>query len=166
MILPLILLPFISFIPQHDLTWSLSLYYTIPTTAIATYIFLLNFPKLVHIFHSKPLYFNDLEDNRYAEPGIQKRFQFIFIAILQFTLTISITSMIYYYHDSFHNTNLTKMELFGVLGGFYSLLLKIENKIGNIVLYLLNKWKESTPIMERSISCRPRSLSFAVVAEV
>jgi hypothetical protein len=137
----LVLAPFLSVIPYDEMSWSRTLYYIVPSTGLATYVILLNFPSVVQKVHSRPLYYDDLEDDRFVDPRIRKRFQFIFVCILQVTLTVIISCLIYYYYDRLYNTNLSKFEIFGVLGGSISLLLKIENVIGKVTLTIINMMK-------------------------
>jgi hypothetical protein len=167
-LLILTLLPFLAFIPSLKYDWCRSLYYILPISGIVVYVFLLNFPMIVTSIHTRPIYYDDLEDSRYIDQTIKKRFQFIFIVILQITVTLIISSMIYYYYDQFHYTELSKIEIFGVLGGFISLLLKIENMIGNSVLVGLNLWKNRSPISVGNDlkKTRQRSSTFAMTAIV
>lgn len=158
-----VILPFISIIPYTELGWFRSLYYIIPTSGISTYIILLNFPCIVEKVHSRPLYFHDLEDNRdVIDPIIKKRFQMIFIIILQINLTILVSVLIYYYYDQFHTTGLSKMEIFGVLGGFISMMLKIENCIGKFTLSFVSLCKNSSIANNN----RLRSTSLELIAIV
>ena len=136
-----LLLPFVAGLPYHDIDWSKSIYYIIPTTGLATYTLLLNFPNIVRFVHSRPLYYGDLEDDKYVNPSDRHRFQSIFIVILQITLTLIISGLIYYYYSYMHISNLSTIEKIGVLGGFISLLLKIENVVGKFALSCLNLWK-------------------------
>jgi hypothetical protein len=148
LLLIFVLLPLLIFLPVHKYEWNKSLYFVIPTSIITIYVLLLNFPSLIAQIHSCPLYYEDLEDDRYIDPSIKLRFQIIFVVILQITLTLIISGMIYYYYDQFHITDLSKIEIFGVLGGFISLLFKIENIIGKSVLTSLNMWKKWSPYLE------------------
>jgi hypothetical protein len=169
MLLLLTLLPLLAFVPSHQYDVFRSLYFITPASSVAIYILLLNFPCIVARVHSRPLYYDDLEDDRYIDPAIKRRFQFIFVIILQITLTLIISGMIYYYYDRFHITRLSKIEIFGVLGGFISLLLKIENLIGKSVMVVLNLWKKWSPYLESELErkrTRKRSSSFAMAAEV
>jgi hypothetical protein len=77
--------------------------------------------------------------------------------------------MIYYYYDRFHITGLSKIEIFGVLGGFISLLFKIENMIGKSILTGLNMWKKWSPYLDNEIArkkTRKLTSSIAMTAEV
>lgn len=160
------LLPFIPVIPYDQLLWSHNLYFIIPASSIGTYIILLNFPSLVKSVHSRPLYYDDLEDIRFIDDSVRRRYQFVFILILQITFTIIISGLIYYYYNRFHLTTLSDMELFGVFGGCISLLLKIENNIGtailNIINYIKNKSKKDISLHAENIM-KIRSTSLEIV---
>ena len=132
------LMPLITAIPLDMFEWSRTFYFLVPVSGISTYILLINFPKIAQSAHSRPLYYDDLEDIDYVNTSVRKRFQVIFVFIIQITLTLIMSGLIYYYYDRVKNTNLSRMEIFGVLGGFISLLLKIENGIGKCMLTLLN----------------------------
>ena len=140
--------------------------YIIPTTVISSYIILLNFPMLTKILHEKPIYFSDLEDNKYNDITIKKRFQYIFIVISQLTTTIIITSIVYYYHTQFHITTLSRTEICGVFGGIVSILTKAESFIAKRLLMILNICREKSADIEESVSKKPRSSSFNILAEV
>jgi hypothetical protein len=155
------LLPIITAIPYKPLEWSRSLYYLVPASGLTTFILLINFPQIVKKIHGKPLYYEDLVDEKYIDPLIKRHFQIIFICILQITLTLIMTGLIYYYYDRLHNTELSKMEILGVLGGFISLLMKIENFIGNCILSLLNICKDkSTTFDKNKLKLRANSLDY------
>ena len=161
MLLLLIILPILTAIPYEPLEWSRSLYYLIPASGVATFILLINFPQIVKSIHGRPLCFEDLADEQYVDPLIKRHFQIIFICMLQITLTLIMTGLIYYYYDRLHNTELSKMEILGVLGGFISLLMKIENFIGNGILTLLNICKSrSTAFDKNKRKLRANSLDF------
>ena len=138
-------LPFLIFINKNGLDWCRTLYYILPTTAISIYVILLNFPNIVKIAHSKPVYFNDLEDINGASEKLKKKYQQIFVVILQILLTVIMSGMFYYYYSRFHNTTLSNLEILGVLGGYISLLSKIERLVGKSLLSILNYYKKSSP---------------------
>lgn len=165
----LVLLPLLAVVPYESMEWSRTLYFIVPASGVATYVVLLNFPLLVKQVHSRPLYYDDLEDDRFVDPLVRKRFQFIFICILQITVTLIISGLIYYYYDRWYNTNLSKIEVFGVLGGSISLLLKIENAIGKITLTCINLLKHRSTIDASDHGenvRRMRANSLEMVAEV
>jgi hypothetical protein len=138
-----IALPFLAGVPYPELDWARSLYYIVFTSSLATYALLLNFPSIVRRVHSRPLYYGDLADEKYVDPAIRKRFQHLFTFILQITLTVIISGLIYYYYDKMQVSILSDIEMIGVLGGFISLLLKLEHAVGKLALSCLNWWKNT-----------------------
>lgn len=148
----LVLLPLIPILPYDKLNCINTLYYIIPTTGLSTYIILFNFPCIVERYHSRPLYYNDLEHNVSIDPVMKKRFQIIFVFILQIILTLLMSGLVYYYFDQFHTTGLSNMEIFGVIGGFISIMLKIENIIGKCILILVNIYKDRSVTVKSSNS--------------
>ena len=140
--------PFLIFFNSEMFSWCRTLYFIIPSTALSTYIILLNFPSLIKIAHSRPIYYEDLEDDRYVNPHIKKKYQNFFNIIIHFFITILISSLCYYYYDRLHNTALSKIELLGVFGGILSMASKIERVIGKTVLSILNKIKVKSPIIQ------------------
>jgi hypothetical protein len=148
-LLIILLTPFISFIPLQQLDWSRNKYYNIVTISASVFVLLINLPIIVKQIHSRPIYYDDLEDTRFINTSVRKRFQLVFIFILQITLTCITAGLVYYYHDRLTTTNLSSIELFGVFGGFISLLLKIENIIGKLALTVIN--------MLKSRDCKPES---------
>lgn len=160
-LLILTILPILTAIPYEPLEWSRSLYYLVPASGLATFILLINFPQIVKNIHGRPLYYEDLIDEKCIDPLIKRHFQIIFICMLQITLTLIMTGLIYYYYDRLHNTGLSKMEILGVMGGFISLLMKIENFIGKCMLTMLNICKERSALFDKNkLKLRANSLDF------
>ena len=161
LLLILTILPVLTAIPYEPFKWSRYLWYLVPASGLSTFILLINFPQIVKNIHGRPLYYEDLVDEKYIDPLIKKHFQIIFICILQITLTFIMTCLIYYYYDRLHNTELSRMEILGVLGGFISLLMKIENFMGNCILTMLNIYKnKSTTFDKNKRKLRTNSLDF------
>lgn len=138
-------LPFLIFINNEKLNWCRTLYFILPTTAVSIYITLLNFPNIVKIAHTRPVYFDDLEDVNGASEEMKHKYQKIFVIILQILLTVIMSGMFYYYYSRYHNTTLSEIEILGVFGGYISILSKIERLIGKSLLSIVNYYKKSTP---------------------
>lgn len=162
----LLALPALPLISYKPLDWLRTPYYIIPVSGIATYIVLINFPQIVKRVHARPLYYGDLEDARFVDPLIRKRFQFIFIIISQINLSLIMSVLIFYYYDRLHNTELSRMEIVGVIGGFVALLSKIENIIGKLTLTLMNFIKTSDRHKSVENVRRMRANSVEMIAEV
>ncbi len=162
----LLALPALPLISYEPLNWLRTSYYIIPVSGIATYIVLINFPQIVKRVHARPLYYCDLEDARFVDPLIRKRFQFIFIIISQINLSLIMSVLIFYYYDRLHNTELSRMEIVGVIGGFVALLSKIENIIGKFTLTVMNFIKTSDRHKSVENVRRMRANSVEMIAEV
>lgn len=134
--------PALVLIHINSLNWCRTMYYVIPATMISTFIILLNFPNIVKLAHSRPIYYDDLD----TANVVQAKYQQIFVISLQITITLIMSGMCYYYYNRFHNSTLTNMELLGVLGGYLSILMKVERVIGKILLTSLNHHMRSKAI--------------------
>lgn len=162
----LLCLPALPLINYEHLNWMRTAYYIIPVSGIATYILLINFPQIVKRVHTRPLYFDDLEDDRFVDPLVRKRFQFIFIIISQINLSLIMSALIFYYYDRLHNTELSRMEIVGIIGGFVALLSKAENIIGKITLSFMNMIKKLDRHKSVENVRRLRANSVEMIAEV
>ena len=137
--------PFVALIPHKSMDFTRNVYYTTITIIVASYVFLINFPAIIQMFHTRPLSFQDLEDPKYVNPAVRKRFQIIFIIMLQIFGAIMITGMADYYLYRYQQSSLSRFEILGVAGGFISLLSKIERLTGNALLTVLNHIKIRSP---------------------
>jgi hypothetical protein len=133
------LLPFLSIIPWTALDFTRNVYYTTITVIVGSYVLFINFPSILRMSYTRPLSFQDIEDPLYVNPIIRKRFQLAFVIMLQIFGALMITGVTYYYFYRYSQSCLSHFEIFGVVGGFISLLSKVEMLIGKILLYTLNK---------------------------
>lgn len=78
-------LPLLAFIPYKPLEFTKNVYYTTATTVVASYIFLINFPIIIQMSHTRPLNFSDLEDDKYVDPGIRKDFKWLSSSLFRFS---------------------------------------------------------------------------------
>jgi hypothetical protein len=113
--------------------------FVIPVSFLSAYSLLFNFPSFIEQIHKKPLYYEDLETKTPPLDVYQKKF----INITQVTMSLSVSSVVYYYFDQLHQTKLSKLEIFGVFGGYLSLLMKIERFVGSTLLSLMTKYKKN-----------------------
>lgn len=132
--------PILIFIPP--LEWARSLYYITFSVIFSTASILINFPKIIHFLHGKSVSFEDLEDEHAVDTKTKKRFQTIFEITITVTLAILMGALIDYYLDRFGNTKLSNLEILGIIGGFMSLLYKIEDFIGKLLLIGLHCYKK------------------------
>jgi hypothetical protein len=134
--IPLCILPFL---PLGYVSLD-TVIYILPSSFLAAYVFLLNFPCIIRNIHTRPLYYEDLLHHG-EEP--HQVYQMYFLRITQITMSVSVSSVVYYYYNQLHLTRLSKLEILGVFGGYFSLLLKIERVIGNSVLSLISRYKQA-----------------------
>lgn len=143
--------PAIVFVPSWD--WSRSIYYVTASVILSTASILLNFPKIIHFLHGKSVGYEDLKDENAVDTYMKRRFQRAFEITITITLAILMGALIDYYLDRYQNTELSNLEILGVMGGFMSLLYKIEDFIGKILLVGLHRYKvEFSPRLSFIIS--------------
>ena len=124
-------------------------FYIIFSCFISLLILTWNFPYLSKFSYSKPIYFEDLnDDNNYKirkkilyNIGLSKKFKKRFIIFQQFLLSITFTIVVEYISIKYKNKDYQPMEFFGLIGGIFSLYMKIIKYIGNFVLIILYKMK-------------------------
>jgi len=75
-----------------------SVYFIIPTCGLFSTGILLNFPKILHVLHSKKITIEDLQDVRSMNKKIKNRFINLFEISLTFMLTIVISLVVYSYY--------------------------------------------------------------------
>jgi len=117
-----------------------SVYFIIPTCGLFSTGILLNFPKILHVLHSKKITIEDLQDVRSMNKKIKNRFINLFEISLTFMLTIVISLVVYSYLDKFRSNHF--IENLGILGGLLTLISKIESIIGKILLSILKKYRD------------------------
>jgi hypothetical protein len=127
------------FVPGWE--WARSIYYVTASVVLSTASILLNFPKIIHFLHGKSVSYEDLEDEHAVEVRMKRRFQRAFEVTITATLAILMGAMIDYYLDRFNHTELSSLEILGVIGGFMSLLYKVEDFIGKVLLIVLHCYK-------------------------
>ena len=131
--------PALVFVPEWD--WAKSIYYVTASVILSTASILLNFPKIIHFLHGKSVSYEDLEDEHAVEVRMKRRFQRAFEVTITITLAILMGALIDYYIDRFNHTELSSLEIAGVVGGFMSLLYKIEDFIGKVLIIGLHCYK-------------------------
>ena len=108
------------------------------------------FPGIVQSLHSKPVYYEDLEDKFSLDTEVRNRYQRIFTIIQTIFLAISlgiVTDFILYKSHLVGNY----IELLGIIGGLLSLLNDVMVQFGKFVLGILEgKAKNRLPIVTSS----------------
>lgn len=102
----------------------------------ASLIVFLNFPIIVELLHSKPLYLENLADNT---PQLN-RFKISYKYIMNICLAIVIGGISEYVIIQGVNSK-PIVELFAILGGNMALFMKIQHIIGKSLLYLCHCFK-------------------------
>lgn len=111
-----------------------------------------NFPMISRILYSKPIYIEDLENDDIDEKKeknkimynleLSNKFKTKFIIFQQFISSLAIAIFADYINEKYSNSDYTPMELFGLIGGILSLLLKIVRMCGKVILTILYKLKK------------------------
>jgi len=138
-----IILPCLPVIPAKFFDWARNPYYSTTTSFVASYAVLLNVPSLLRAAHKAPITFDDLNDEKAIDPRLRERFQSIFIFTLQICTSLIVSGLCYYYTYTYKNSQLSMFEVFGVVGGFVSLLRSIESGTATVLLACLNYAKHS-----------------------
>lgn len=128
-------IPFLYFIfPTLHSVWYISI-----MSGVSFYIIVNVFKCIIPWLHSKPIYFDDLEDH--MNPQYRDRFQQWFTRILQIMTSLICIALVWYYTQRYESTSLSALELLGVLGGFLSLMSKVEDYTGSFLLMGLNHYR-------------------------
>ncbi len=114
------------------------------------------------MLYTKPIYFEDLflEDKEPIQKNYikimhniesSKKFQQRFVLSQQFILSLTISLVVEYLTYKLQNSSYELMEIFGLLGGLFSLYAKIITIIGKIVLFILyyQKKKEKEKLLKQ-----------------
>jgi hypothetical protein len=111
-----------------------------------------NFPFFTKIMYSKPIYFDDLNNDESSQKIVKRKilyniensnkFKTKFIIFQQFFSSIAISLLAEYINVRYHNSEYSTIELLGVLGGLISLSVKIIRLFGKLFLYYLYRVKK------------------------
>lgn len=117
-----------------------------------------NFPSITKLYYSKPIYFDDLDDKN-SEFKIKKKilynielsnkFKNIFLIVQQLLISATCAILVDYIVIKYKENRYNTMELFGLIGGILSLLIKIIKICGKILLSFLyyKKGKEKDKLL-------------------
>lgn len=122
-------------------------FYIFLSTFISIYILGWNFPSITKLYYSRPIYFEDLEDKQFEDHKIKKhilynielsnKFKQIFLIVQQILISATCAILIDYIVIKYKENTYNTMELFGLIGGIISLLIKIIRVCGKILLSFL-----------------------------
>lgn len=110
--------------------------------SVAFFIIFWNFPILVYVTASKPLFYEDLFidekklPNYDVDPKIKKKFQAILIWVLIITNSLFVGVLSDYWLYKTINVE-SYLEIIGVTGGIIKIFQVINNSIGRIMLKIL-----------------------------
>ena len=124
-----------------------------PFIMLGIYIIVVNFPVIIKSHYSRPLYYEDLKDDRFITEKYKKRFQSIFIAIGQVLFSFMFASLAYYYLHKYEESRLTLFEIIGVIGGFSSLVTKVLQSMNFVMkfFHMIKKEDMNSPMLQSQI---------------
>lgn len=126
-------------------------FYIFLSSFMSITIFIWIIPYLSQVSYTKPIYFEDLDDNNNNNVitnkilyniELSKKFKNRFIIIQRFLSGITFGIVIEYMYFRYKTNNYRSMELLGLIGGILSLLATIIRIAGKFLLYILYKLKK------------------------
>ena len=126
-------------------------FYIFLSSSISIFIFIWIFPYLSKILYTKPIYFEDLDDNNENKIiknkilyniELSKKFKDRFIILQQILASITFGLVVEYIYYRSHRNEYRPMELLGLIGGILSLLAKVIRLSGKGMLSILYKLKQ------------------------
>lgn len=107
---------------------------------LGLYFFLLNFPGIAESTHKRPLYIEDLEIARLDASTPDRTFQHIYSIIMNFLLAALFAGLTeYVILNDIREKPL--VEALGIIGGNLGLYYKIQNNLGNMMIWICHKYK-------------------------
>jgi hypothetical protein len=157
--LPLIFLPFLNIfiLFRNEVFLFTSIF-------ISLFILTWNFPSLSKSFYMRPIYYEDLYNEKMDitiedlskkkilyNIELSKKFKDKFLVIQQFILSLTLAIIIEYFSLKYNQKIYSISEILGMIGGILSLYLKLINIIGKTSLSLLYKMKikEKKKLLEK-----------------
>jgi hypothetical protein len=137
-------------------------YYIFLATFISLLVITWNFPYLSKFSYTKPIYFEDLNDNNQSRVKkkilynmeLSKKFKNRFIIFQQFILSITIAIVVEYISYKYRNGNYQTIEFLGYIGGILSLYGKIIRYFGKgilVLLYYMKKKEKDRLLMKLNV---------------
>jgi len=132
-------------------------FYIIFSTFVSLMILTWNFPYISKYSYTRPIYLEDLDTELKVRNKIyhnitkSKKFSKKFIIFQQFILSVTICIVIEYIIYKYQQKEYQIMEFLGLLGGIFSLYMKIIRYIGQIMLKILYniKMKEKEELLQK-----------------
>ena len=134
-------------------------FYIFFSTFISIIIVGWNFPKITKLYYSRPIYFEDLDDDKEESKKVKNKimynielsnkFKSRFIIFQQILISIACSLVIEYIVIKNKENNYNTMELFGLIGGLLSFLTRFVRICGKIFLSFLyyKKKKEKEKLL-------------------
>jgi uncharacterized membrane protein len=133
-------------------------YYLVTTfLSSSVYILLLNFPTLGSVMHTKPIYYEDLEDSDVEEHSERRVYQHLFNNVIQPPLAVFVAILSAYLIYKVKHSQLSPFEIVGIVGGNISMYGKAQKWIGQILILYL-KWKKDRMQRKRKTSMSENEL--------
>jgi hypothetical protein len=122
-------------------------FYIFLSTFMSLFVLGWNFPGIAKFFYSRPIYFEDLDDNKSDKKIVKNKilynielsskFKSRFIIFQQLLSSVAIALVAEYINMKYKTNKYNTMELLGLIGGLLSLLTKIIRMSGHLFLSLL-----------------------------
>ena len=125
-------------VPELRTEW-----YVVPAAAAAAFAVLTMHPKLVRRLHVRPVYYDQLEDQRWENECVRTRYQAMFTRILQVSDALAVGGVAWYAFYAIKHPMRNAFEVFGVAGGLFSLYNRAHRLAGGWVLGCLHRKLEA-----------------------
>jgi hypothetical protein len=133
------------------------IFYVPLSCGICAMIIFVNFPSIVIVLHSRPIYFDDLIIKNYEGQGyiyddmFRKKYQNIFrwIASITSSLMIALTAELWFFRDTMFQGEssssgsqaVSSFVVLGIIGGMLRLYYGATMILGNLLLFILRRLK-------------------------
>lgn len=102
--------------------------------------------------HSRPLYYEDLENNQALQPQSRRKFQNYFLRLQQVIIVLSVTLTALYYRDKYQHEDFHLWVLLSAVGGFNAFIAQILDPLGKILLQVVNTYRLASPLITHQSS--------------
>jgi hypothetical protein len=150
LLVPIILVLAFVFEDEHDII------YVPIAIGTCSMILFLNFPALVIMMHSRPIYYDDLiiknynddEANRMYDDEFRRKYQRIFrlISTCTSSIMIGMATALWFFrdrlfaHDESQRHNIfNNFAIIGIISGIFSIYYRATMLIGNIIMFILKR---------------------------
>jgi len=107
---------------------------------------LINQPTFIRFWHAKPVWFEDLEDERCISTDPNRyKYQRRWLVVQTVLMAITAAGIWVYYQDLLEHSQLHTWGNIGLVGGFYSLFSSIVQPLGDLTLKCLHRTRVLSP---------------------